>query len=134
MTQYNINTKTWALQKSPLSHVTTSLCSSGCLGYAFFATGDFKKLEQPANGTQSAAGDFKPSDRQIQRYNLTNGQMEENNMEKTRAGAVCACYSKGASTNFTGPGGNAPRVFFAGGQDDGKSATVCRCYDVWGVS
>lgn len=133
VTQFNLNTKMWNLQK-PLSHVTTNLCSSGCLGYAFFATGDFKAAT-PADQIQmvNASDDatflsktlFKPADRQIQRYNLTSGEMEENNMEKTRAGAVCACYSKGASTNYTGPGGNAPRVFFAGGQDDaGATDTV----------
>lgn len=125
VTQYNINTKAWSLQK-PLSHVTTNLCSSGCLGYAFFATGDFKKSGELRDGDDArSASAFKPSDRQIQRYNLSSGQMEENNMEKTRAGAVCACYSNGASTNYTGPGGNAPRVFFAGGQDDaGATDTV----------
>ncbi len=132
VTQLNLNTKNWTMQK-PLSHVTTNLCSSGCLGYAFFATGDFKTAGQMENdgndddatSVSAASSSFKPSDRQIQRYNLTSGEMEENNMEKTRAGAVCACYSKGASTNYTGPGGNAPRVFFAGGQDDaGATDTV----------
>ncbi len=134
VTQLNLNTKNWTMQK-PLSHVTTNLCSSGCLGYAFFATGDFKAAQMETNDNDDdddaaslsapASSSFKPSDRQIQRYNLTSGQMEENNMEKTRAGAVCACYSKGASTNYTGPGGNAPRVFFAGGQDDaGATDTV----------
>jgi hypothetical protein len=100
VTQYNLNTKAWAAQK-PLSHVTTNLCSAGCLGYAFFATGDFKKLGAATGEAATGEADFKPSDRQIQRYNLTNGQMEENNMEKTRAGATCACYdyAGGATTN-----------------------------------
>ena len=104
VTQYNIRTKAWSSQK-PLSHVTSNLCSSGCMGYAFFATGDFKKTAALVDDDDAAmpSASFKPSDRQIQRYNLTNGQMEENNMEKTRAGAVCACYSpaNGATSNFT---------------------------------
>ena len=111
VTQFDLTSRVWSLQKSRLSHVTQNLCSSGCLGYAIFATGDFKKAADAVDAS------FKPSDRQIQRYNLTSGQMEENNMEKTRAGAVCACY-EGVSTPTGSPVPGGSRVFFAGGQDD----------------
>ena len=106
VTQYNLRTKAWTVQAKTLSHVTTNLCSIGCLGYAFFATGDFKAAAGNASSSSLGAGSFKPGDRQIQRYNLTNGQMEENNMEKTRAGGTCACWGTGPTA----------RVFFAGGQ------------------
>jgi hypothetical protein len=120
VTQYNFATKAWTTQQSRLSHVTDNLCSSGCLGFAFFATGDFKEQTQ----TTDTPNAYKPSDRQIQRYNLTSGQMEENNMEKTRAGATCACY-KGLPTPSGSPIPGGSRVFFAGGQDDsGPTSSV----------
>eukprot|EP01051_Picozoa_sp_SAG22_P018365 SAG22_NODE_3071_length_1963_cov_4.269313_2_plen_224_part_00 len=77
VTQYNLRTKAWSSQPKKLSHVTTNLCSSGCLGYAFFATGDFKAAGSATaaaaaaanNGTGAvnvSASSLKPTDRQIQ--------------------------------------------------------------------
>lgn len=103
---YNLNTKNWTMQKG-LEHNIKNSCSVGCRGLFFTMTGDFVK---------AATETFKPSDRQIYSYNLTTGLQFENNGEKTRGGAGCAC------------GEEAGVVFFAGGFSD---AGVTSGVEVW---
>eukprot|EP00036_Acanthoecidae_sp_10tr_P005848 CAMPEP_0182952366 /NCGR_PEP_ID=MMETSP0105_2-20130417/61736_1 /TAXON_ID=81532 ORGANISM="Acanthoeca-like sp., Strain 10tr" /NCGR_SAMPLE_ID=MMETSP0105_2 /ASSEMBLY_ACC=CAM_ASM_000205 /LENGTH=288 /DNA_ID=CAMNT_0025092687 /DNA_START=44 /DNA_END=910 /DNA_ORIENTATION=- len=103
---YNVATKNWTHQKG-LQHSISNSCSMGCRGLFFTMTGDFKT---------GAAQTFKPSDRQIYAYNLTSGMQLQNNGEKTRGGAGCAC------------GDDAGVVFFAGGFSD---AGITSGVEVW---
>ena len=100
-----------------MEHSNQNTCSVGCNGYFYTFTGDFKKDD-------GAVGAGKPADRQIYAYNLTSGVVFENNGEKTRGGAGCACGELLPTDDVSGP----HVTFWAGGfSDAGASAQV----EVW---
>ena len=108
---YNLNTKNWSHGKA-LEHEIENSCSVGCRGLLYTMTGDIKKKTVDAIGTNVGVG--KPEDRQIYSYNFTDNTVIENNGEKTRGGAACACGEEDGV------------VFFAGGfSDSGITSGKC---------
>jgi hypothetical protein len=94
---YNVNTKAWTHGKA-LEHKIRNSCSVGCRGLLYTMTGDMVKSNDVGVGA--------PEDRQIYAYNFTSNTVVENNGEKTRGGAGCACGEEDGV------------VFFAGGFSD----------------
>eukprot|EP00041_Stephanoeca_diplocostata_P000282 m.14078 g.14078 ORF g.14078 m.14078 type:complete len:479 (+) comp10298_c0_seq2:141-1577(+) len=107
---YNLGTGNWT-HLPGLQHKIANSCSMGCDGLWYTMTGDMVK-----DGAAESALSFKPANRQIYAYNLSSGQAMQNNGEKTRGGAGCAC------------GERAGVVFFAGGFSD---AGVTSGVEVW---
>jgi len=119
---YSIQKKTWKVLPG-LSNSISNNCAVGCDGYWLTMDGDIsgggsRRRKMTVEGLledgQVPVG--KPANRQVYRYNVTSGETQVNNGEKSRGGAGCGCADD--------------RAFWAGGySNSGLSADV----ETWGV-